>query len=337
MVALALPSIVLGACELPLSPSEALTALAVALRANPTSCTLETVRGLRQRLAEIPSRAGVDARFALRELLVGRVADETLTPEERLGLLRLYGATAPPRQPTAELRADAAMFRETLPLFRRLRLTEPWHFALITAVKIEQQLPAEERTNLYHPLDEPGPNEELWRYTGYVAELAELLRDDAVLTPTWADSLRSKAGAFHLAWNKGSKEDILQRCAHLRRVLAAVPDPRLADGRPSAGWRYKPLLHLAVAEERAGSMPSARATLREAIAFARDGSARDRMMRLSSLLSDVERLGAPDFDRLLLKEVANEVLGLAGESSDTAAVEARERARMMIKRADPTG
>lgn len=283
-------------------------------------------------LASIRGAAGVDARYAMRQLALSVAENTTLSPVARLAFAKSAAGTLehPAGAPKEQLQSDVRFLVSVGDRFSRQHLFGQWLDILERAIGLDQHLADADRRLMGSELS-TAPFSDAGRKREYarLARLAALTRGDTVLASV-RPRLAFAAYFTGQPWSEeASRDEILRRCAGLLELVERLDDVTSCRGCVKQ-WRWKPILHVGLAYHRLGMEAQARIQVDRALKILR--SIENPDIRLNQLNSALVDLYASRYDPGVRLGVANEMKALAAASNTPNAVELRRSLPDTLKR-----
>jgi len=314
------------------SSSVAIKLIEERARAGDFSCAVAMTHARARALARVAGTDGVDARFELRELVLGIAEEKALPSAGRLQLAREAAGTFddPERAPKDEVQADVRFLVSVSKQFKNQADLAAWLDTLELAIRLDQRLPESDRRLQSwevsaDPFSEAGRQKEYAR----LAKLAALTRGDKTLA-----GLRSQL-AFTAyfnghPWNERAKRDqVLTLCGDLLQLVDRLDDVTSCYGCVKE-WRWKPIMNVGVAYHRLGMATEAKTTIERALAIVRGIENPD--YRLGQLRFAFTELLTSRYDRATVLAVAGEMKVLYTSSDTPMAKEVRQSLPETMKR-----
>ncbi len=303
------------------------------LRAGDISCAAEMMHSRARALAAVTGPAGIDARFALRELALAVVEDRSLPSAERLRIAAQAAGTidGPANAPKEDVQADVRLLASVARRFATERDSAAWLDALELAIRLDRRLGETDRRLSSSPIlgdlfSEAGRKKEFAR----LARLARVTQGDKALA-----QMRSGLAAavfFDCSpWRENaSREEILKNCADFLELVQRLDDVTNCAGYGKE-WRWRPIFRLGLAYHRLNMADKAKIFVDQGLSIVHGIDKPDhRLGEMRSVLSD---LIVFRYDRRMVLTIANEMKSLSASSSAPMAMEVRKTLPETMKRA----
>ncbi|MCI4431587.1 MAG: hypothetical protein JHC40_20760 [Burkholderiales bacterium] len=294
-------------------------------------CSLTLIVRESEALESLADREGIDARFAIRELILDLVEDASKPVDRRLELLQAWTANTPPasKRPSTEILADVAILVNAAESFGSLEGMSGSLGATLLAVRTHQSLPTTARKTPSWIFSIRLPGMDVHMHVGGLAALAEQVRGDKLF-----EHLRSRVAHVTYynvpAMKPGEAPQLtFDRCTNLIRLVEALDgdDPNLPSN-----WQWRPIMESGAAFAKLGRTNEANRQIGRAIGLVR--GIKDKNTRLYAYISLLSSLLQPvqsGYPRDVALDVVNEMKQLISTSDSKMTKEMREMVAGTLK------
>jgi hypothetical protein len=301
-------------------------------RAGDFSCAAEMMHSRARALATVMGSAGIDARFALRELALAIAEDKSFPSAGRLRLAIEAAGTLGDlvNAPKEEMQADVRFLVSIAKRFKDQNDLAAWLDALEFTIRLDQRLAETDRRLQWgelstDPFSEAGRRKEYAR----LAKLASSTHGDKVLAGM-RSQLASTAYFNGYPWNeKAGRDEVLRLCRDLLELVERLDDVTNCYGCVKE-WRWKPILNVGVAYHRLRMADEAKATIDRALAIVRGIENPD--YRLGQMRFAFTELLVSRYDRTVVVAIAGEMKKLSDSLDTPIAREVRQSLPETMKR-----